>query len=84
MIVNYDVVNVYTIAKKTTTSRKTLKNNHPLKTKELISKCQLKGAQFLHFDFQGGSSPSCPSRQLRHCLRGPPSHGYELGKMENR
>jgi len=54
-------------AKKTKTPQKTQKNNNLLKIKRILNtlKSQLKGAQFLHLAFQGGSSPLAP-RHLRH------------------
>jgi len=46
--------------KQTKTPRKTQKNTTYWKPLEYwISKCQLKGAQFLHLTCQGGGSPPC-------------------------
>jgi len=64
MMVNQDVVDVYTSWK----NENTPKNAKIQQRKEYTY--QLKRAQFSHLACQGCCSPPCSPRQLRHCVLG--------------
>jgi len=58
MVVNPDVLDVYTPAEKTKTPRKTQKNNHLLKIKKILNiKMSAKGDPVFTFSLTGGGSP---------------------------
>jgi len=66
MIVNPEVVEVYT-SLKTKHTEKRKKTTYRIAKEYQISKCQLKGAHFLHLACQGRWLVPAP-RQLRHCF----------------